>query len=41
MDLLTQLNNSMSYIEEHICDDLALAEVSGVTAYSPYHFGRP
>ncbi|MHC1695930.1 MAG: GyrI-like domain-containing protein [Eubacteriales bacterium] len=40
MELLMQLNNSVRYIEEHICDDIALAEVSGVTAYSPYHFGR-
>ena len=30
----------MDYIEEHITDDLALANVSNVTAYSPFHFGR-
>lgn len=40
MDLLTQLNLAMNYIEEHICDDIALAYVSKVTTYSPYHFGR-
>jgi AraC family transcriptional regulator len=40
MDILTQLNRAMTYIEEHIGDDFALADVSGVTAYSPYHFGR-
>lgn len=40
MDLLTQLNLAMNYIEEHICDDIALADVSKVTTYSPYHFGR-
>lgn len=40
MDILTQLNNAMAYIEEHIDDDLALADVSSVTLYSPYHFGR-
>jgi len=40
MDILTQLNRAMAYIEEHIADDIALADVSGVTAYSPYHFGR-
>ena len=40
MDILTQLNRAMDYIEAHIDDDLALAEVSSVTAYSPYHFGR-
>jgi AraC family transcriptional regulator len=40
MDILTQLNRAMAYIEAHIDDDLALSEVAGVTAYSPYHFGR-
>jgi AraC family transcriptional regulator len=30
----------MVYIEEHICDDLALADISSVTTYSEYHFGR-
>ena len=40
MDILTQLNRAMSYIEAHIDDDLALSDVSSVTAYSPYHFGR-
>lgn len=30
----------MIYIEDHICDDLALSDVSSVTVYSPYHFGR-
>jgi len=39
-DILTQLNRAMAYIEEHIADDLALADVSAATAYSPYHFGR-
>jgi AraC family transcriptional regulator len=40
MDILTQLNCAMTYIEAHIDDDLALTDVSSVTAYSPYHFGR-
>ena len=40
MDVLTQLNRAMDYIEEQITDDLALADVSSVTAYSPFHFGR-
>ena len=40
MDVLTQLNNAMAYIEAHIDDDMALTDVSSVTAYSPYHFGR-
>jgi len=40
MDLLTQLNAAVKYIEDNICDDLELAKVSKVTNYSPYHFGR-
>jgi len=40
MDLLTQLNSAVKYIEENICDDIELAKVSKVTNYSPYHFGR-
>ncbi|MCL2883886.1 MAG: AraC family transcriptional regulator [Oscillospiraceae bacterium] len=40
MDILTQLNRAMAYIEAHIADDLALADVASVTTYSPYHFGR-
>jgi len=40
MDLLTQLNSAVKYIEENICDDIELAKVASVTNYSPYHFGR-
>ena len=40
MDVLTQLNQAMAYIESHIEDDMALADVSSVTAYSSFHFGR-
>jgi len=40
MDLLTQLNSAVKYIEENICDDTELAQISKVTNYSPYHFGR-
>ncbi|MCL2421963.1 MAG: AraC family transcriptional regulator [Defluviitaleaceae bacterium] len=40
MDLLTQLNRAMIYVEENICSDLTLGDVSSVTAYSEYHFGR-
>jgi len=40
MDILAQLNRAMAYIEAHIDDDLVLADVAGVTSYSPYHFGR-
>jgi len=40
VDILNQLNRAMAYIEAHIDDDLALTDVSSVTAYSPFHFGR-
>lgn len=40
MDLLTQLNRAMDYIEENIDNDLVLSAVATVTSYSPYHFGR-
>jgi AraC family transcriptional regulator len=40
MDLLTQLNRAVSYIEANITDDDALAKVASVTLYSPYHFQR-
>ncbi|MDR2421096.1 MAG: hypothetical protein LBD49_03205 [Oscillospiraceae bacterium] len=40
MDILTELNLAMAYIEEHIADGLALDDVSRGTSYSPYHFGR-
>ena len=40
MDLLTQLNSAVAYIEENICDDIELEKISSVTNYSPYHFGR-
>ena len=40
MDVLSQLNQAMIYIEAHIDDDILLADISSVTLYSPYHFGR-
>ena len=40
MELLSQLNNAVRYIEDNICDDGALARVADVTSYSPYHFAR-
>ena len=40
MEVLTQLNRAMAYIEAHIDGDLTLAQVAGVTSYSTYHFGR-
>lgn len=40
MDIMTQLNRAMDYIEEYITDELALEEIASVTTYSQYHFGR-
>ena len=40
MDVLAQLNRAMAYLEAHMEDDGAAADVSSVTTYSPYHFGR-
>lgn len=40
MDLLFQLNRAMTYIEEHLCDDISLTDISSATTYSEYHFGR-
>ena len=40
MELLAQLNRAMDYVEEHICDDITLKDISSVTAYSEYHFCR-
>lgn len=35
-----QLNKAMDYIEEHIDDEMLQDDVSSVTLYSRYHFGR-
>lgn len=40
MDLLTQLNRAVEYIEINIADDEALMRVSDITQYSTYHFQR-
>lgn len=40
MDLLTELNRAMEYIEANLSDEEALTAVAGVTSYSPYHFQR-
>ena len=36
MDILTQLNLAIDYIETHICDDISLVDVAAVTNYSEY-----
>ena len=40
MDLLTQLNRAMEYVEANIKDNIELERISSATTYSPYHFGR-
>ncbi len=40
MDVLTELNRVMAYIETHIDKDVTLTDAASVTSYSPYHFGR-
>ena len=40
VDLVTQLNSAVKYIESHICDDIELEKISEATSYTPYHFGR-
>lgn len=40
MDLITELNLAIEYIEENLTDEVALGEVSKITTYSPYHFQR-
>ncbi len=36
----TTLRRVSTYIEEHLAEDLALAELAAVTSLSPYHFAR-
>jgi len=36
----TTLKRVSTYIEEHLAEDLALAELAAVTSLSPYHFAR-
>ena len=38
MELLTQLNRAMLYVEENICGDMTLAGIASATSYSEYHF---
>ncbi|MDD4414020.1 MAG: AraC family transcriptional regulator [Oscillospiraceae bacterium] len=40
MDLLTQLNRVIEYIEANITDDEAVAKAHEITIYSAYHFPR-
>jgi AraC family transcriptional regulator len=40
MDILTQLNRAVAYIEQHIDDDINLKNVSKVTSFSGVQFGQ-
>lgn len=40
MDLITELNLAIEYMEENLMDQMALEEVANVTSYSHYHFQR-
>lgn len=40
MEWIERLNKSMNYIEEHICEELNLAEVAKIACCSTYHFQR-
>ncbi|MDR0812819.1 MAG: AraC family transcriptional regulator [Oscillospiraceae bacterium] len=40
MNLLSELEAAMRYVEAHIDDELGAEQVAAVTSYSPYHFGR-
>ncbi len=40
MDLITELNQAIEYIEDNLDNELQLKDVARVTSYSPYHFQR-
>lgn len=40
MDILSELNKAMEYIEENICEEIDLDAIAKVTCYSPYHFNK-
>lgn len=40
MEILTQLNKAIAYIEEHIDQDINLADIAKVTSYSQFHFSQ-
>lgn len=40
MDILKQLNDAAEYIEQHLCDDLDLNDLAGITLCSPDSFSR-
>jgi AraC family transcriptional regulator len=40
MDLITELNYTIEYIEDHLDEDIILEDIASITSYSPYHFKR-
>ena len=40
MDLITELNQAIEYIEDNLDGELELEEIAKITSYSPYHFQR-
>ena len=40
MDALSSLNNALSYIEEHLIEDIDYSEISKIAYCSEYHFKR-
>lgn len=40
MDNLSSMNDALSYIEEHLTQDIDYDEVSRIAYYSEYHFRR-
>lgn len=40
MDLITELNQAIEYIENNLEGELELQEIARLTSYSPYHFQR-
>jgi len=40
MDLITEFNQAIEYIETNIAEELTIEMIADVTSYSPYHFQR-
>ncbi|TWH49419.1 AraC family transcriptional regulator [Sporomusa sp. KB1] len=40
MDILKRLNDAITYIEAHICDEIDMEELSHITLYTPDGFSR-
>jgi AraC family transcriptional regulator len=40
MDLITELNHAIDYIEGNLDNEIQLEDIARITSYSPYHFQR-